>query len=304
MRVRAGLGTVQLGLPYGNRVAEELMPRAAAFAILTAALERGVRFFDTAPAYGDAEARLGEFRLAARAPDVEVATKIPLVPVNVWRDADAYWAAVANSVTASLRRLGLNRVGLIQFHQSDRAFLQSTHLPAVIERLHDRFCDGVGVSVYALDEARLALRLPGVTTLQVPVNLVDTRFTEPTFLSTCHAAGVHVIARSLLLQGVLVQHGPLPPVSKAPQLAELRRRLEAVRVRAGVPLETLALQWAHSALPSGSIALIGVDSVAALHANLDAFFSPLAVPRADLEDWLGPARSYASAEGLVHPGLW
>ena len=60
---RLVLGTVALGLPYGLPAKVEdrlaLIPAERATAVVQAAWEMGIRTFDTAPAYGCAETRLG-----------------------------------------------------------------------------------------------------------------------------------------------------------------------------------------------------------------------------------------------------
>jgi L-galactose dehydrogenase/L-glyceraldehyde 3-phosphate reductase len=77
------------------------------------ALELGINYFDTASIYGDglSEQHLGQAVRSLRA-DVLVGTKVRLVP----GDLTAMPAAIARSTEASLRRLGMERVDLMQFH--------------------------------------------------------------------------------------------------------------------------------------------------------------------------------------------
>jgi aryl-alcohol dehydrogenase-like predicted oxidoreductase len=63
-----GLGTVQLGLPYGNKSNSDLMPESGAFSILSFAVERGIDFYDTAIAYGESESRIGSFKFRNKYP--------------------------------------------------------------------------------------------------------------------------------------------------------------------------------------------------------------------------------------------
>src|SRR6266542_6796563 len=75
------------------------------------AMELGIDYFDTAPSYGDGESErnLGRVLRALR-PDVLVGTKFRIEPGEVGRVAEA----VAASLEASLRRLGMERVDLLQ----------------------------------------------------------------------------------------------------------------------------------------------------------------------------------------------
>src|SRR5213594_2818022 len=77
------------------------------------ALELGINYFDTAPSYGDgqSEQNLGQV-LKALKPKVYVGTKFRVDGSDL---ADIP-RAVARSLDASLRRLGLERVDLLQLH--------------------------------------------------------------------------------------------------------------------------------------------------------------------------------------------
>lgn len=299
---RIGLGTVQLGLGYGNH--PNPPTRETAFEVLDAAVDAGVRFFDTAPDYGDSEEILGQYRLGDVA-GVQIATKIPARERAVWADASRFEAEVISRVAASCRRLRVSRVALVQFHQSDADFLQCAPLAGLVARLLDTTCDAVGVSAYTMNEAQLALQIPGVTALQLPVNLVDTRALGEPWLATCRNRGIHIIARSVFLQGVLVESAALPPVQRANELAELRALLEPVRVRANQSLEQVAISWVLERLSTvRSTALLGATNAAMLQHNLRMLDNKLSVPLEHLEEWLAPARAFAVERGLVHPGTW
>jgi aryl-alcohol dehydrogenase-like predicted oxidoreductase len=77
------------------------------------ALELGINYFDTAPSYGDGESErnLGQVLKALRA-RVYVGTKFRLDS----RDVSDIPAAIGRSLDASLRRLGMERVDLLQLH--------------------------------------------------------------------------------------------------------------------------------------------------------------------------------------------
>ncbi|MBI3637956.1 MAG: aldo/keto reductase [Candidatus Rokubacteria bacterium] len=77
------------------------------------ALQMGINYFDTAPSYGDglSERNLGRV-LGTLRPDVVVGTKVRLADAERGHVAEA----VAASLEASLRRLGRERVDLLQLH--------------------------------------------------------------------------------------------------------------------------------------------------------------------------------------------
>ncbi|MEI6398660.1 MAG: aldo/keto reductase, partial [Pseudomonadota bacterium] len=222
--MKIALGTVQLGIPYGNSSDQSLMPEEAAFGILEAALKAGIRFFDTAIAYGLSEERIGRFKLALKSPESLISTKIPVAEPKLWKDPDAYWQWITDHIEGSKRRLGINRHTLLQFHQCDLDFLTHPQTKIMFKRLTDEgFCESVGVSVYSPDQALAALATGAVKALQVPANMIDTRFIEGAVQDKARAMGVTLIGRSLFLQGVLIESAALPPVKKRSELSELRR---------------------------------------------------------------------------------
>ena len=82
---RIGLGTVQFGMHYGvsNRVGQPDEREVAA--ILERAVARGVRYLDTASAYGDAEILLGRHLPAGHR--LRIVTKTPRVDGRAHRAA-------------------------------------------------------------------------------------------------------------------------------------------------------------------------------------------------------------------------
>jgi aryl-alcohol dehydrogenase-like predicted oxidoreductase len=87
--------------------------------VVDAALDAGINFFDTADVYRDSEVRLAA-ALGSRRDDVVIATKFGNV-----RKPDGGWGAcgrpeyVRERVDASLSRLGVDRIDLLQLHMPD-----------------------------------------------------------------------------------------------------------------------------------------------------------------------------------------
>src|SRR3954469_21318116 len=100
---------------FGRRIDVE-----ATRAVVDAALEAGVTFFDTADVYGESETFLGEV-LQGRRDEVVLATKFG----NDLSDPDAPAAPRGSpeyirwAIERSLRRLRTNAVELYQYHRPD-----------------------------------------------------------------------------------------------------------------------------------------------------------------------------------------
>ena len=123
---------------FGARVDE-----AGVRAIVDAALEEGVTFFDTADVYsfGESETLLGR-ALAGRRDDVVVATKFGMdMEGRNGDDGGRRGSAVyvRTAVEASLRRLGVDHIDLYQLHTPDRG----TDLDETLAALHDLVDEGL-----------------------------------------------------------------------------------------------------------------------------------------------------------------
>ena len=99
------LGTVQLGLDYGINNPRGKPSKSESLAMLERAHERGIRVFDTAFGYGDAEEIIGEFIAVKKLGDqVRVISK--LEPNCVPEKSGDVLRIVESGLRASLRRLG------------------------------------------------------------------------------------------------------------------------------------------------------------------------------------------------------
>ena len=197
------LGSVQLGVAYGVANKAGKPSHGAALALVRRAADAGVAQFDTARAYGDSEARLGE-ALDGRA--VRTITKLsPLIglPADAGRDEvrDAVDASIAESLYALRRR----RLDCLLLH---RAAHMTAFGGAVWERLLEHLEDGslaaLGVSVQSPQEALEALARREVRHIQMPFNLLDWRWREAGVIAAMERRDDLIVhARSVFLQGLL-----------------------------------------------------------------------------------------------------
>lgn len=284
-----GLGTAQLGLPYGvsNRTGQPSEVEAAA--ILAGALNSGIRTFDTAPAYGESEELLG--RLLPSDATVRIVTKTPPLAGDEVSEADC--DEVRRSAERSLGRLRRERLdALLVHHGSDLALPGGERLAAALAELRDSgTVRRLGASVYdraELDAARERLQLDLV---QLPLNAFDQRLLRDGTLEELGSEGVEVHVRSAFLQGLLLMDPAQLPEHLAAAERPLRRYHEE-RLRAGVgPLEA-ALGFVDAAPGVGTI-LVGANSIAELEQCVAALrgrpspsmdYLPLALEDPDLTD--------------------
>ncbi|CAL9332972.1 hypothetical protein SUDANB121_00121 [Nocardiopsis dassonvillei] len=235
---RIGLGLAAVGRPgYINLGRDADLPavrspealRERAFALMDAAYDRGVRYFDAARSYGRAEEFLAGW-LAARpgAADAVVGSKWGYTYTAGWRtDADVH--EVKDHGTAAYRRqlaetralLG-DRLGLYQIHSvtPESPALGDTALHGELARLA---AEGVTVGLSTsgprqADTIRAALEVtvdgrPLFDSVQSTYNLL-----EPSAggaLAEAHADGRTVIVKEAVANGRLAAPGAVPgPVAE------------------------------------------------------------------------------------------
>jgi len=156
--------------------------------LLRQGLEAGALFIDTAESYGT-ESVVGDAVRGIR-DRVFIATKIS--PQH-FHEAD-----VRQSLDASLRRLGVDCVDLVQLHYPNPSIpIQETMgaLGALVDAGKVRFC---GVSNFSIDQMREAQKALGSQPLvsnQVRYNIID-RSIESGLLQYCQEQGITIIAYS------------------------------------------------------------------------------------------------------------
>jgi len=195
-----GLGCWQLGgADWGE------MDEQSAFAILGAAVDAGVTFFDTADVYGigKSETFIGNFlkrnKLNGK---IFVATKLGRLPEPGWPE-NFTPATIRKHTEDSLRRLQVDCLDLTQFHCIPTEEFRKGE---VFETLRELKKEGkirfFGASVESMEEADLCLRQEGFTSLQIIFNIFRQKPIS-TLFDQAKARGVGIIVRLPLASGLL-----------------------------------------------------------------------------------------------------
>ncbi|MBN2450831.1 MAG: aldo/keto reductase [Lentisphaeria bacterium] len=270
LRVSAiSFGCVELGIPYGIGVRrpEDMLPEAEAIALLRGALERGITFFDTAPAYGASERLLGQAFAGIR-DRVVLCTKCPrltdgdgnVLPPRALRER------LCASVESSCHALGTDVIDVLMLHHAEeRVILGDEAAVAFAELKRQGLIRASGVSTYPGGMTPTVLGSGRWDVIQVAINLMDQR--DVAHLEAAAAAGVGVIARSVLLKGVLTDRGgALHPALQ--RIQEHRDRCCAA-LPPGLDLAAFATRFVLG-LPGVSSVVLGIDRRAYLDAALEA----------------------------------
>lgn len=240
----------------------------AAAAVITSALESGVRYFDTSPLYGDglSESRLGEALQGSDLGAHTVATKVGLYHgddgslQHRWSRVD-----VARSLEASLRRLRRTHLDVVQLHELlpqhwDEVFAPGGAL-SVLRAWQSEGVIGV-IGVTSSDVGALLRAMQGDEFPLVQMwrrwNLLD-RTGEPV-LDRASATGRRLVIGGPFASGILADPHRGPLHYAAPS-ADMRRRVLKLARDAGQAGHDLPEHALRFCLDSRvSVVLVGADT--------------------------------------------
>lgn len=256
---------------------------------IRAAWERGIDTFDTATVYGlgrseEALAKtLGEDRHAAI-----IATKCGYR----WHASDAGRAtpwldgspeAIIDSVHASLRRLRLDRLKLLQLHRPDPKVPIEESVGAMTQLVTSGLVGAIGLSNVTAGQLRAAGRVASIATVQMPYSLLH-RDVEAEILPFCRAQGIGVLAYGTIAHGLLsgkyTEADRFPPTDRRQRLPDFQgarfvqnlavaQRVSDVARRRGISAVQVAIAWTlHT--PGVTTAIAGFKAREQLLESLEA----------------------------------
>ncbi|UOS97940.1 aldo/keto reductase [Xanthomonas arboricola] len=274
-----GLGCMGLSYGYGPATA-----RKEAVALLHAAVERGVTFFDTAEAYGPFanEALLGE-ALAAHRDQLVIATKFGFKDGHADAGLDSRPERIRAVAEASLTRLKTDRIDLFYQHRVDPA----VPIEEVAGTVKDLIAEGkvkhFGLSEAGADTIRRAHAVQPVTAVQSEYSLWW-REPETSVLPALEKLGIGFVPFSPLGKGFLTgaiqadtQFSADDFRNQVPRFAAEARqanqvlveRIQAIAADKGATPAQVALAWLLSRQP-WIVPIPGTTKLHRLEENLGA----------------------------------
>jgi aryl-alcohol dehydrogenase-like predicted oxidoreductase len=175
-------------------------------AALHKAVDLGVNFFDTSDVYGaggngHSEQLLGRL-LRERSEPIYIATKVGR-KLNPHTAAGYTLANLAGFVEQSLKRLGAERIDLLQLHcPPPEVYYMPETFAALDELVRQGKVQYYGVSVQKTEEALKAIEFPHLQSIQIVFNVFRQRPAELFFREALRRQ-VAVIARVPLASGIL-----------------------------------------------------------------------------------------------------
>ena len=191
-----GLGCWQLGGDFGpvnEQTAQEILRKAE---------QANINFLDTADVYGGgkSEERIARF-MQEQHSDALVATKVgrdgALFPNAYTREK------VRANIEGSAQRLGVERIDLVQLHCVPQEILKDGEICTWMDDFQRQgLVRAWGASVETIEDAKLAVRYPGLTSLQIIFNIFRQNAIDEIF-PAARDNDVGIIVRLPLASGVL-----------------------------------------------------------------------------------------------------
>ncbi len=251
--IEMGLGAWQWGdrvmWQYGHNYDDEDLRQ-----VFQTSLEQGIRFIDTAEAYGSgrSERLLGQFLKEIDQP-VVVATKFTAFPWRLTKNS------IPNALSHSLERLRLEAVDLYQIHFPSRFLSLEKMMEGLFICIEKGLTRTVGISNFDPSEVLraysiLARHNISLAAIQVPYSLLNRSVERNGLLSRCKELGIRLIAYSPLEKGLLTGKYSLqnpPPGPRGWQLQNLIGKIDPLiklmteigQDHGGKTISQVALNW-------------------------------------------------------------
>lgn len=179
-KIQIGCGLIAIGRAWGvgsSEIPSDMEVRT----FLEGAYNLGIRVFDTAPAYGLSEQRLGAFLKSLTVEerkDLIITTKAGEYWDNKTNDTrvDHSYAAMTHSIESSLAILG--QIDLLQLHKTSLSVLQSAELNQAWEYARQHGIEAFGASITDIESAKWTCEHDEYLAIQFPFNAANNSFHE------------------------------------------------------------------------------------------------------------------------------
>lgn len=196
---KIAIGAAQFGMDYGKFNESGLISQADLRTLLQIAKESDINTIDTAVAYGDSEANLGNIGVDGW----QLITKLPSIPDEI----TSVKAFIESTVSSSLSRLKKPSINGLLLHDPKQLLGErGIDIYSGLNSLKDHgYVSAIGVSIYNPEELDLLLKKFSFDIVQAPYSIIDQRMEKSAWLEKLQHHGIEFHARSIFLQGLLLQ---------------------------------------------------------------------------------------------------
>lgn len=276
-----GLGTWAMGDDFFGSVDDNQSIEA-----IQSAIDSGINFIDTAPAYGagHSEEVVGR-AIKGRREEVVLATKVGIVRTpDGGFERNLQPESIRQEVEDSLRRLGVDTIDLYQIHWPDPKTPMEDSLEALVKIREQGKFRYLGVSNFDTSQMTEAEKQAGIVSLQPQYSLL-VREAEDDLLPFCREHNLGVLSYGTLAGGILTgKFREIPELPegdyrdqfyqffKEPEWTAIQGLLNEIRTVAdelGVTPAQVSARWAIQQ-PGITTALVGAKNADQAAANAKA----------------------------------
>lgn len=205
---RLVLGSAQLGMEYGINNSSGLMEKKEAQDLIKFCIKSGISHIDIANNYGRSEEIIGEILEVGWREQIKLITKfqIPDSLSDKYRNSELS-LILDNIILQSCIKLNVKFIDVLLFHRmKDFCLCPSFYLNYFSKKNNEGIIGELGISVQSPAELIDALCYPQISFIQLPFNLLDTRWASciPKIEHEKKQRKLTIHSRSALLQGLLV----------------------------------------------------------------------------------------------------
>jgi aryl-alcohol dehydrogenase-like predicted oxidoreductase len=207
-RSKLCIGTAQLSDPYYGFLnkKKKSLPIKDFKKILKFAIKKKISYIDTALSYNRVDNKLSKFKKLNR--KFKFITKIPKNFFLEHQPELTYTKLLIESKT----KLGINKFYAVLLHDpKDLNSEQILRLRVFLESLKkNKITKKIGISIYSLKDFKLIKKYFTPELIQANFNFFDREFDNKSFIKYLKKNNILFFARSIFLQGVLLQDQKLP----------------------------------------------------------------------------------------------
>ena len=196
---KLALGTAQFGLDYGVTNSKGKVQVEEVELILGCAKENSINTLDTAASYGNSEEVLGSIGIS----DFQIITKTIPLENGVDEVIKHFKQSLTFLNKSSVNGLLIHNINEIEHKNFNTLFKELTELK------RQGLVNKIGFSTYTPEQVDFLLKNFDFDLIQVPFNIFDNRLIQGGQLQALNNKGVEVHARSVFLQGVLLDFNNL-----------------------------------------------------------------------------------------------
>ena len=278
--MKLALGTVQFGLDYGITNQDGKAAEGEVEGILDFARDIGINTLDTASSYGNSEQVLGDVGVDG----CQIVTKTTPLRYGVDEVVKGFYQSLQHLNQKSIYGLLIHDINEVNDKEFEELFRQLRELK------RQGLINKIGFSTYTPEQVDFLLENFDFDIIQLPFNVFDIRLVEGKQLQALKKKNIEIHARSVFLQGVLLNFDNLTDYFSTwnEQFSEYQVAVE----KSGMSLLEYALNFALNTQEIDKV-LVGVNSEQQLREVIQSTQkqgSPRAYPIDDVN--------------LLNPSLW